>query len=182
MCHTYLTEQNLASIEPEEARRLFVNDTDGNVTDSGNEAKPILIDVRLKESYDAEHALGAVNVPLFREVQGNGFFDTLKRVAMGGFAMKATERDPDFIGNLKKMIGSEEKTVPLIVMCSIGGTLDTMIRRPGRKPYADPDRSFGRESRSLKACYEIMMAGYSNVKHVSGGLQVWRKEGLPMGP
>ena len=175
MCHTYLTEKELKSISPQEASGLASSSTSA-------ERRPILIDVRLKKSFDAEHAAGAVNVPLFREVQGNSLFDTLKRVAMGGFAMTATERDPLFIENLRQAIGSDDMTMPIIVMCSIGGTLDTMIRRPGRKPYADPDRNFGRESRSLKACYEIMTAGYSNVKHLEGGLQIWRKEGLPLGP
>jgi hypothetical protein len=60
----------------------------------------------------------------------------------------------------------------VIVMCATGGTLKTVINRTsgaagsaanptgkGRvkvKNYNDPERAFGRESRSLKACYELL--------------------------
>jgi hypothetical protein len=32
-------------------------------------------------------------------VQGSTLWDNLKKVAMASFAMKATERDPDFVDN-----------------------------------------------------------------------------------
>lgn len=70
----------------------------------------------------------------------------------------------------------------IITMCSIGGTLDTVVRvaSTGKITKTDKDRSFGRESRSLKACYELMKAGYSNVLHLEGGLGEWRHNGYPM--
>jgi hypothetical protein len=45
----------------------------------------------------------------------------------------------------------------------------------------DPERAFGRESRSLKAIYELYEAGWSlgNIRHVEGGFQQWRNQGLP---
>jgi hypothetical protein len=48
-------------------------------------------------------------------------------------------------------------------------------RRPGPAPPAG-------ESRSLKAAYELLEAGWSpsNVRHVDGGFQQWRYKGLPM--
>jgi hypothetical protein len=36
------------------------------------------------------HHQGAINVPLFREVQGNSPFDITKKLVMAGFAMTAT--------------------------------------------------------------------------------------------
>jgi hypothetical protein len=54
-------------------------------------------------------------------------------------------------------------------MCATGGTLETQITRVSggddrtgntgrvkKKVYNDPDRNFGKESRSLKACYEAL--------------------------
>jgi hypothetical protein len=49
-----------------------------------------LVDVRLKEQFDAQHAEGSVSVPLFRYVEGDSKWDKLKRLAMASFAMQAT--------------------------------------------------------------------------------------------
>jgi hypothetical protein len=57
----------------------------------------------------------------------------------------------------------------------VGGTLDTVVRVASTgKSAKDPDRAFGRETRSLKACYELMTAGYTGVIHLKGGLSQWR--------
>lgn len=44
----------------------------------------------------------------------------------------------------------------------IGGTLETIIRTTGAKPKEckDPDRAFGRETRSLKAIYELFQVQF----------------------
>ncbi len=47
-------------------------------------------------------------------------------------------------------------------MCSLGGTMlvGTKPREMSGKVFkSDPDRAFGRESRSLKACYELYEVG-----------------------
>jgi hypothetical protein len=41
----------------------------------------------------------AVAAVATRFVQGSTLWDNLKKVAMASFAMKATERDPDFVDN-----------------------------------------------------------------------------------
>lgn len=69
---------------------------------------------------------------------------------------------------------------------SAGGTLDTKLRlRPDKYKDGinDQDRAFGRESRSLKAAYELLQAGWrpgSNMVFLEGGVQQWRYQGLPM--
>ena len=140
----------------------------------------ILIDVRLGEDFEKEHAKGAISVPLFRITAGDETWDKIKRVVMAGLAMRPTERDPDFIKNIEKAVGNKRKKI--IVMCTIGGTLDTVVRvaSTGKKTETDKDRAFGRESRSLKACYELMKAGFGDVVHLKGGLGDWRYEGYPM--
>ena len=72
-----------------------------------------------------------------------------------------------------------KKSDTIIVACTLGGTLDTMIRVEGKKPFPDKDRTFGRESRSLKAAYELVQAGYKNVLHLEGGLNEWFYQDLP---
>lgn len=57
------------------------------------------------------------------------------------------------------MLSKVKKNQKIILMCAIGGTLTTGVNlRPDKYPNGieDPDRSFGRESRCLKAAYELM--------------------------
>ena len=69
------------------------------------------------------------------------------------------ERNPNF---RKDALAALPKNKTIAVMCSLGGTMLV-----GTKPRAmsgnvltsAPDRVFGRESRSLKACYELYEVG-----------------------
>ncbi|KAI7840270.1 hypothetical protein COHA_006052 [Chlorella ohadii] len=168
--HTYLTEKGLKQVDEEEALALARKGA-------------VIVDVRLADDYKKEHIEGAVSVPMFRLTQGTSNWDNVKRFVMGSLAMKATERDPDFLANFgKAMGGNKRKTI--IVACAVGGTLDTVASWGVRvattgKSAQDPDRAFGRETRSLKACYELMQAGYTNVIHLKGGLSSWRYNGYP---
>jgi len=166
LMHAFLVEKKLKSATPEQAAR------------EAQSGRAILVDVRDPASFAKQHAEGAVNVPLFREVRGNSPFDLAKRLVMAGFAMQATERNPEFANDALRELPKNKK---LIVLCSIGGTLST-TRKSTSKPkvYQDPERAFGRESRSLKGCYELLKAGFRNVEHLEGGLQRWRFEGFPV--
>jgi len=177
--HSELTDYGLKSITPDEVIAL-------------QKKGAILIDVREEPQYNNIHAAGALSFPLFIPVQGNSVFDNTKRLAMALFAMEATERNPDFKQMLQEELPKKKK---VIVMCATGGTLKTVINRTsgaagsaanpsgkGRvkvKNYNDPERAFGRESRSLKACYEVLQAGFKDIVHVEGGLNGWRNEGYP---
>ena len=166
--HTYLTGKKLKTVDQDTALALMKKGA-------------YLIDVRLGIDFENEHAAGAVNVPLFRITAGNEQWDKIKRVVMAGLAMRATERDPAFIDNMLAAVGGNKRK-KLIVMCSVGGTLDTVVRvaSTGKKTETDKDRAFGRETRSLKACYELMRAGFTDVVHLEGGLAQWRHDGYPM--
>jgi rhodanese-related sulfurtransferase len=168
--HTYLTGKKLKTIDQDSALALMKKGA-------------YLVDVRLGMDYEKEHAVGAVSVPLFRITAGNERWDKIKRVVMAGLNMRATERDPAFIDTMLKAVrGNRRKKI--IVMCSVGGTLDTVVRvaSTGKKTETDKDRAFGRETRSLKACYELMRAGFTDVVHLQGGLCEWRHEGYPIEP
>lgn len=166
--HTYLTNKKLKSCNQDQALAQMSKGA-------------ILLDVRLSSDFEYQHADGAVNVPLFRITAGNSSWDNIKRVVMAGLNMKATERDPDFIKNIDALVKGNKRT-KFIVMCNVGGTLDTVVKvaSTGKITKTDKDRSFGRESRSLKACYELLRAGYSNVTHLEGGFAEWRYQGYPL--
>jgi rhodanese-related sulfurtransferase len=166
--HTYLTSKKLKSVDQDTALALMKKGA-------------YLIDVRLGMDFEKEHVAGATSVPLFRITAGNEQWDKIKRVVMAGLNMRATERDPAFIDNMLTAVGGNKRK-KVIVMCSVGGTLDTVVRvaSTGKKTETDKDRAFGRETRSLKACYELMRAGFTDVIHLEGGLAEWRHQGYPM--
>merc|ERR1712072_660866 len=69
---------------------------------------------------------------------------------------------------------------PLIVTCDFGGTLDRgLVTKYGRE-YQDPEKAFGSSRSSLRACYELIQAGYTNVSHLDGGNMAWKEAKLPM--
>lgn len=168
--HRKLTERNLKSIRCKEAH---------------NRAKfngVILLDVRESQDFEKVHAEGAYNAPLFRLIQGNSFKANMRRL---GYAFltdfAGTERNPEFVNQVMDAVGGDKKKV-VVVMCQIGGTLLTYVERGGAKykKFADPERKFGRQSRSLKAIYELQEAGFKNVLHLKDGLNQWIHEGFPI--
>ncbi|KAK3248910.1 hypothetical protein CYMTET_41644 [Cymbomonas tetramitiformis] len=154
LAHTYLTACKQESVSCMRAARLEA----GGAT---------LLDVSPSDLFAKGHAKGAINVPLFESMQNRSpnkaFVNLLFKI---GFGRAATERDLNFIDQVSDICSKSDS---ILVMCNRGGTLDTMIRLEGRAPYADPDRRYGIESRSLKAVFELRRAGFSNVFHVDGG-------------
>ncbi|GBG90759.1 hypothetical protein CBR_g51265 [Chara braunii] len=142
----------------------------------------VLLDVRESVDFAKLHASGAKNAPLFRLIEGNSLQANMRRL---GYALitdfAGTERNPRFVDEaLAAVDGDKERTV--IVMCSRGGSLETVVERKGPKPksFKDPMRAFGIQSRSLKACYELQQEGFKNVLHLKGGLSNWSYEGFPV--
>lgn len=67
-------------------------------------------------------------------------------------------------------------------VCDIGGSLKTTHEVAHKKKdyeVRDPERAFGRESRSYKAAHALIEAGFTNLLHLDGGLQQWRHQGYP---
>lgn len=56
----------------------------------------------------------------------------------------------------------------IMLCCNLGGTL---------KPESEDPSSVGIQSRSLVAAYELMNAGYENIKVLSAGVNGWRDSG-----
>lgn len=142
----------------------------------------VLVDVDDEGSFLSGTMEGAVNVPLFRPVAGNGFFDNVKKVSGFFMGMVSTERNPDF---QKQALERLPKNKPIIVACQRGGSMETVVKKQKVgfvKEYEDPDKSFGIESRSLKACYELYEAGFTKVYFLKKGINQWVYEKLPTAP
>ena len=166
-------------MEPEEVQSLV------------DRGEALVVDVRPEYQFQQNGRIeGSVNVPLYRAVQGNSLFKTIKKVAVAAMAMEATERNPDFLADATEALGAADPGTEgrlLVVCCSIGGSMETEVVSKRGKVFSDPEKAFGRESRSLKACYEIIQAcyeliqaGFPNVAHLKGGIAMWRHEDGPM--
>lgn len=170
--HRVLTERGLPDVDCQEA------------FDRISSGKAIAIDIRQPDEYSEVHVQGAKSAPLFRLIEGNDTKSNLRRL---GYALitdfRGTERNPEFVAAATAAVGGD-KSKQVIVYCSIGGTLVTFVERKGpkAKKFNDPERLFGRQSRSLKAIYELQQAGFTNVVHMKDGLNQWLHLDLPTGP
>ncbi|GJP41362.1 hypothetical protein CLOM_g13580 [Closterium sp. NIES-68] len=180
-----LTALGLRSVSPEEAAAMAYGTTEaGEGSAASGRAEgglAVLLDVREAGDYEAVHARGAVSAPLFRLIQGDGLTAWARRAgyaAMGDF--RGTERNPDLLAQALAAVGGD-RTRRVIVMCGRGGTLQNVSMRKGME-FRDPDKRFGIQSRSLKACYELHVAGFTNLLHVDGGLNLWLHKQLPSEP
>lgn len=142
----------------------------------------VLVDTDNEGDFEANTMEGAVNVPLYRPVAGNSFFDNVKKASGFFMGMTATERNTDFVKLAEERLPKDK---PIIVACRRGGSLETVVKKQkfdGVKEYEDPDKSFGIESRSLKACYELFEAGFTKVYFLKGGINEWSHQKLPLAP
>jgi rhodanese-related sulfurtransferase len=165
--HMALKEANLQTISPQEAEKL-------------SKSGWIFADVRMEIDFEKQHAVKAINLPLFRFVEGEQLWDKVKKVVMSSLFMRATEREPDYPALVMSKIKKNSK---IVLICSIGGTLDTYVSyRREKKMFQDPERSFGRESRSLKAAWELLEVGWDakNIRVVDGGFQQWKYQDFPI--
>jgi len=162
-----LCSRGLKSISPEEAKTQM---------DQG----AVLLDIREDVEFKEYHAAGAAHVPLFEKLDPPntplGLFYKLGYALVG---VTPTDYNPNFAAQVLQTAGSKDR--PIIVHCGYGGYLDqTTKTRLDKYPdgYRDPERAFGWESRSLRAAFELMNAGFTNVVHLEGGLGRWRAKGL----
>lgn len=167
----YLTllDRGLKQVDAKEALEL--------VKDKG----AVLVDVEVERIFKKGTMEGAVNVPLYQPVAGNALMDNLKKISMAAMGMQATERNPDFVKIAQERLPKDK---PLIVACNRGGSMKTTVSKQKNgyvKVYEDPDKSFGIESRSLKACYELFQANFTNIYFLKGGINQYQYEGYPMG-
>lgn len=149
-----LTEEKVKSILPEEAMRMV----------TAGEA--VLVDVRKPEDYEQSHAQDSVSVPLFRAVNPlkTDLKGMLKFAVYAVNGVGAVEANPDFEDEVAAVSGDKAA----IFYCEAGGMLEPT-----------PNFMYGRESRSLKAAYKVLVdERVKTVYHLSGGLFQWYKDGF----
>jgi rhodanese-related sulfurtransferase len=164
-----LLDRGLKQVDSKEALKL--------VEDEG----AVLVDVELERRFEQGTMNGAVNVPLYQPVAGSAIMDTIKKISLAAMGMQATERNPDFAKVAQERLPKDK---PIIVACNRGGSMGTTVSKQKNgyvKVYEDPDRSFGIDSRSLKACYELYQANFTNIYFLKGGINQYQHEGFPMG-
>jgi len=159
-----LLDFGLESIAPEEAQKLV------------KQNKAIIIDLSAK--YYLSHIEPSVHVPLYKVIKAK---DTL--TSLGNFLSKATLLDWDavnrnFLNDAKEILGEEKRL--MIVSCTGGGSLKSEISNSKSNRGGTNSSDSGIKSRSLRAAYELVEAGYTNVAHLQGGINAWKAAGLPM--
>ena len=178
--HASLRARGLASVPPSAAATAARRR--GVLTFLSGPA-PLLLDVREPEEFARGHAAGAENVPLYsRQSQAADAFDRLRAVYFALFGLRVPVRNERFaeeVLELAKSKGGGLRTT-LIVLCQVGGTLETTEERRIRAPRL-PAPIYGRwgaASRSLFACDELYEAGFGSILHVAGGFNSWCADGM----
>lgn len=130
----------------------------------------MLVDVRLKEQYEAGHPEGAVSVPIYEtiEMAGADFRKMLKAIMYKSNGVNPVDPNPKFAEQMLAASGNGAKGV--ITMCEAGGTLKPTMNFPEGKP-----------SRSLQAAYRAKFEKLAaNVAHLERGVYGWYQAEMPM--
>eukprot|EP00238_Polyblepharides_amylifera_P008962 CAMPEP_0196583154 /NCGR_PEP_ID=MMETSP1081-20130531/42282_1 /TAXON_ID=36882 /ORGANISM="Pyramimonas amylifera, Strain CCMP720" /LENGTH=238 /DNA_ID=CAMNT_0041903951 /DNA_START=233 /DNA_END=949 /DNA_ORIENTATION=+ len=150
--YEFLVKNNLVSLTAKDAARA-------------QQTGAVMLDVRPAEEFSGGFVEDSLSVPLYRPIQGWGAAANLRRAGFAFFGSTGSELNPDW---LQQVQGQIKKGTHVVVMCSRGGSL------------ASQSSTYGYESRSLKAAFLLMQAGYSNVLHLKGGIEQWERDDLPL--
>lgn len=111
---------------------------------------------------------GSLNVPIYQPIAGWSPQQIARRAGYAFFGVaKGTEANPNFMEEFKSAVGPKWKEV--VIICETGGTLESTGNFPN-----------GKQSRSLIACYEALLEGYSRVCFLEGGMNSYFKASLPL--
>mmetsp|Transcript_34533 Transcript_34533/g.81868 ORF Transcript_34533/g.81868 Transcript_34533/m.81868 type:complete len:245 (-) Transcript_34533:99-833(-) len=152
-----LREAEVESLAPELVAQLV------------GDGEAVLIDVREESQFREAHVSGSVNVPLFVPCGGDTAYDKLRRLTFrlipAFYGLEPTERNPFFVDSVLGLVSRWDKVV---LLCERGGSIDS-FPMPSGVP-----------SRSLKAAYELLVAGVASDKihFVKGGMIACSEAGL----
>lgn len=122
-----------------------------------------IVDIRPSNEFSKGRLPGAVNCQFYQPIEGWGPDKIARRVAFTFFGVPGTEVNPEFLEQVAAAV--PKRSGGCLLVCNIGGSLDP----------TGPSK-FGRQSRSLTAAYELVQAGFKNVKILEGGYSAWAKE------
>ena len=147
----------LEAVGPMQAQSLYEGPKDA-----------VLLDVRNAADWERAHAVGALNLPLFRPIEGSGWEANRRRLAYAALGVtNGTEPNTAFVDEVLGLAGGD-RARPVVLLCAFGGS-----------PHPQPGLDAGVRSRSLIAAYQLLRADFTQVKYVDGGLKKWYDEGLP---
>jgi len=127
--------------------------------------RAVCVDVRIEKESRQACILNSLVVPLYQPISGLAPYKIARRAAFLAFGvLEATELNADFCDKVQEFVGPD---VPVILVCGIGGTLDT-----------DASYPYGRRSRSLEAAYYLLQEGFRDVSILDGGISAWGKAGF----
>ena len=153
----FLTDKGLTSVSAERAQEMVAS---GQWT---------LVDVRPSSLYESAHAEGAISVPLFDNFGWSGASPMayVRAVAYMVNGVAPVVPNETFSEEIAK---AKEAGKGFIFYCETGGTMQPST-----------NFMFGKESRSLKACYRALQKdGELAAAHLEGGLFAWYNSQLPM--
>lgn len=140
------------SLEPADCVKMIDN---GEMT---------LLDVREPEDFSDVHAIGATNIALYNRLEGM----SLKRIVYAVNGMTGSQLNENFLEQVQAKF--TDKDALIAVMCNSGGSYEASMA--GLE---------GKKSRSLISIYLMLKdAGYTNVKHVNGGMREWGASDSPI--
>mmetsp|Transcript_10504 Transcript_10504/g.26328 ORF Transcript_10504/g.26328 Transcript_10504/m.26328 type:complete len:247 (+) Transcript_10504:228-968(+) len=145
----------------------FTSMEPGKVIDEVEAGNAILIDVRLPDDYKQSHAVNAQSIPLFQGIQTLSLGNAMKQVFYTLNGVKGTEENPSFNQDIADTFAKEVKGTGkrMYIMCDAGGVVEAV-----------PGFLFGKQSRSLQACYKACRecgVPPEQLGHVKGGLREW---------
>ncbi|PSC67375.1 rhodanese-like domain-containing chloroplastic [Micractinium conductrix] len=130
--------------------------------DAAARARTPVVDIRPDNEYKKGRLPGATNCQYYRSIEGWSPDKIIRRLGFSFFGVYGTEANPDFLAQVAA--AQPKKNGGVILVCNVGGSLT---------PTGPSE--FGRQSRSLTAAYELVQAGYSNIKVLENGYYGWCK-------
>lgn len=128
--------------------------------------RSVIVDVRSLDAFYAAHVPSSVALPLYRSIVIRGPASFARQLAFAFFGSKGSELNPEFDSTA---LSTLPRWKEVIVACADGGTIETTKTYPR-----------GKASRSLKAAKRLLDLGFTNVKHLDGGIREWEAQGLPL--
>jgi rhodanese-related sulfurtransferase len=127
-----------------------------------NDGLPLL-DIRPNTQFKHGFIEGSKNVQFYRPIEGWDLWKVARRANFALFMTEGTEPNPEFLDEVRELV--PDNRTPVTLMCNLGGHLDDYGPSPN-----------GMQTRSLMAAYELLNAGYSDVRVLKGGIHEWSRQ------
>lgn len=153
----FLSDNGLRTVSPQRSQEMV---------ESG---KWKLVDVRPRSSFEKCHPDGTTSIPLFDDIDWSNASPMayLRAAAYLVNGVTPVTVNDDFEKELKECVKDGKG---LIFYCETGGTM-----------IPSTNFMYGKESRSLKACYRTLQMDSSiAVAHMEDGLLGWYRSGMPL--